>query len=312
MSKVHTPKKPEHESASMIHRSQFDDPVLLVPLHPHRGTIWQLAMMACDSRRSHPTNPWKMWCPDPATLLRGELPRQRRIFWKWLHIRQQWFHALEQSISSVEGTTLLPLRPQAWRDLLMATTSPHDPNTRSAQRRQSAIDAMKPLPMQQLLESVEPIQWRNKTFRSCDAIDERDLSEIAWELAEVNFRMELLHVDRILCSPGIFQKESENERCRLVANVFPDHSPVIPTFPDRQAGIISQVFRQRVPYLEAFRVIMARWASCPEAIKQSACLVNHPSQSYIEDLESCMALHYIQAFWETAGRAPQIPLRVPI
>ncbi|KAK7678506.1 hypothetical protein QCA50_018567 [Cerrena zonata] len=317
MSKTHfaARTKPAQEGVAgpMMHRSVFDDPVLLIPLHPPRKASWQLAMMACDVQRSHPAVPWKYWCPDPATLMRGEPLRQRSIFLRWLRIRGDWIHHLDQSTFVIDTPTVDPLRSQSWRDLLMSTSASQESTTRSSKRRQEIVDGMaRVLPVQSLLDSEDGRWWRQHIIYTPGDIQDHELCEMAWEMAELNFRMELLHLDATLCSPEVKQRESEVERRRLAADIHPDKSPVIPTVPDSQCGLMSEQVRARAPYLEAFRCMMLRWRSCPDSIKYATPLINKAPEHYIEDMESRMVLYYVQVFWETTGRAPQIPLRLPV
>ena len=299
----------------MVHRSPFDDPVKLIPLHPHRKATWQLAMTACDVQKHHPSLPWGFWCPDPATLLRGEPHRRRLFFWRWLHIRGQWLDHLDRSTLRISNPDLKPLRPQLWRDLLMATATNQEPReaTNTSKRRQEQIDKLEGLfPIGTYLESDDTRTWRQRVLCKAGDILEHELSEMAWEMAEASFRVELLHLDFSLCSVEVGQRESEVERRRLAAAAFPDNSPVIPTIPTEHAGLMSEHVRVRAPYLEALRVMMARWRTCPDIIRLADPLLNHPSQHHIEDVESHMILYYVQSFWEMAGRAPQIPLRFPV
>ena len=302
----------EGATGPMIHRSPFDDPTLLAPLHPLRGSPWQLAMMACNVQRPHPSVPWGFWCPDPATLLRGELLRQRCVFWRWLKIRGDWLYCLDQSTFAIISPALEPLRPQAWRDLLMATSTQREPTTKAAQRRAVTLAGLdKHFTASVRLESEDVRWWRGRKIDSAQDIQENELSEMAWEMAEVNFRVEILHLDYALCMAEVKANESETERRRLAAEMFVDHSPVVPTLPRGQEGLVADQIRARAPFLEAFRVMMTRWASCPTTIKNAQPLTGTVSEHHIEHMESCMILYYVQTFWESSGRAPQVPLRFP-
>ena len=135
--------------------------------------------------------------------------------------------------------------------------------------------------------------------------------QIAWELFEIGFRAELLHLDWELRPTSDDPSFDESERQERVAAIFTNGNHIRPhELPRVDEGLAAPRPRDRATALEAFRVVVSAWPGCPLVITQSEPLPTL-SEEKIEAVERALLRFYLQEFYEASGRAATVPHRYP-
>ncbi|KAJ3736828.1 hypothetical protein DFJ43DRAFT_1149938 [Lentinula guzmanii] len=132
-----------------------------------------------------------------------------------------------------------------------------------------------------------------------------DAREILWDLNELNFRQELLLLDRQLDRSGMlpFDRELCLEECWVGSIQQSDISRA-------GQGLGAPSVQDRVPYLRALHRVMSTWnGDRPEAVwnafpKDSGA---HNYAVILERVESSMAIFYTDSFLKVYRRAACIP-----
>lgn len=136
------------------------------------------------------------------------------------------------------------------------------------------------------------------------------LQEIAWELTEVAFRVEMFELDRR--KNPYTQATSPLERRSRVAQVFPpDHFVTAHTTPTPEDGLGAWNLRDRARSLEALRQVMLQWPGHPPLLDSVLPLTPDTSEQVLREVELTIATYYCQAFFEVFGRAATVPRLCP-
>lgn len=150
--------------------------------------------------------------------------------------------------------------------------------------------------------------WRGKPFQT---LSNGDYEEIAWELAELNFRFELLALDSRLNT----DKESISghpSRQELVEACFADGSLLVADLSSANQGLANPSWKGRAPYLHALKRLMMTWRG--DANKPLPSLITTEKVRWTEDelldLEKCIAQLYVTSFHQQFHRAAVIPRRL--
>ncbi|GJE91173.1 hypothetical protein PsYK624_073220 [Phanerochaete sordida] len=132
--------------------------------------------------------------------------------------------------------------------------------------------------------------------------------EVAWELSEVAFRVELSELDRCLTSntgAGAYA-----ERNQLLGEIFPgDHwsRPTLPPYPDR---LPVQSPAERTLRLDALRRLLLRWPGCPRSFDMQ--LDDRTSGTTLDWFERAAARFYCSTAYLKWGRAAAVPRQPPV
>lgn len=165
----------------------------------------------------------------------------------------------------------------------------------------SFVDWQHTLITLQDLESRTPRESITKAIR-----------EIAWELSELAFRVELYELDRFMCPASRGELDvPENDRRKLLERVFPDCHFVLPLTPPRHhQGLFAPDVRDRAWSLEGLRRLIIRWPSHPRAFDKIVFTPTSPDDELLAFEREAAAL-YCQQFYEWLGRAPVVPRSPP-
>ena len=134
------------------------------------------------------------------------------------------------------------------------------------------------------------------------------MKEIIYDVFDHSFRYELFMLDRLLC-PDIWAEDPAS-RTNLIAAVFGCTSVLAQwadPFPNVNMGLMAIDYRDRKPYIEAFRLLLVNWPSAP-------MLPPLPVDASLNDtvlLEKKIALFYCQHFFDSYGRPPILPHHIP-
>ncbi|KZP03362.1 hypothetical protein FIBSPDRAFT_969064 [Athelia psychrophila] len=136
------------------------------------------------------------------------------------------------------------------------------------------------------------------------------------ELAELNWRYELLALDKIVAPHMWGDSDAAEERIAAILLMFSPSSSFVLThapFPTEDASIVATTRGGRFPALAALRRLMLEWPRCPSAGEE----VTYPD-GYIDPddirarvLEVKTMCFYTQTFFDYFHRAPVLPCRLP-
>ena len=299
-------------------RAKFQDPPH--PIVPPILSIWQAALSTVELKLDVPTGPavWKYWVPEARLLVGTAAPdRLKRYVLRWLKIRDAWYYLISCHLDY--GAALQPLKAPQWRDYLnMSSLVQKDIDLAPESKRSQQIVTVLEI-IAQLLGDNNPddsvvAQWFNLNVESLD--DDawtRVLRQIAWDVAEVGFRVELTELDRYLVPRSAPGDDLERiERDALLARVFPaNRGLILGQFPTAVDGLEASQLAARAAYLEALREVLCRWPGAPDDLKSCPALTSMNSALFIAKMERQIADFYCATFFRVAGRAPVLPRCLP-
>jgi hypothetical protein len=142
-------------------------------------------------------------------------------------------------------------------------------------------------------------------FLRVDNISAMQANEMLWELAEFNFRCELLTLDRRLCalpSPDSLKRHEEILDCLvpypLARAFFVLETPLI------NRGLCSPTLQERAPFLINMRSLMSNWKTPFSGFED---VTAGSSETVLLCLERAVVSFYVTTFFEMFGRSPSVP-----
>ncbi|KAF7791351.1 hypothetical protein EIP86_002365 [Pleurotus ostreatoroseus] len=300
-------------------RQKFQDPGHSVI--PPILSSWRAASAAVELKQEVPRGDavWRYWVPEARLVVGTEAPeRLKRYVLKWLKIRDAWYYLISRHLEY--GEVLQPLKAPQWRDYLnMSDLVQKDINLAPDNKRSKQITAVLDTFAQMLGDSNPDESVVAKWFSdNVESLDEcawkRVLREVAWDVSEVGFRVELTELDRYLVPRSAPGDDRERiERDVLLLRVFPaDRGLIIKDFPRAQDGLEATHLDKRSAYLEALRQVLSRWPGVPDNIKSCPALTSSNSTVFVARMEREMADYYCTTFFRVAGRAPVLPRCLPL
>ena len=257
--------------------------------------VWAAALRGVDRSQPAPfgDDTWRLWMPNPSTLVRASDATHTDMIVHWLQLRGRWCSLLQQS-PDLTGQTF---RTWEWTDLLavgltdIATTGEN--TSRTLHRR---LELQRKFLAMTANNSVD-CPWSGAEIEGAVA------KQISWEVAEMGFRLELCALDKHLCG-------NKASSARLIDAVFANRSLTGDSLPCMPYGLAHPSAPARKDSLEALRQIVARWPKAPTLVSQNrfTCTTSDDIQT---TMEQTLAKFYVQSFWENAGRAATIPRMFP-
>lgn len=310
------------------------------PLMPPPSPQWfqALGLVNRDSTSELrvPKNRAGLMFPDPGFIAFTEPDRRAAIIGIWLFIR------LDRTAQMLHPTVAqLPIvTAHAWRlffsmsvlhrnDAFRLLSNPTGGgNARADIATAGAIDAARAMfgagVMQALQQDVRQVTWRGVPIPvvkgAASNLSDTVVREILWELAELEWRYELLALDRIAAASRWREPDADIVRTDMVTQVFaPSNSFVYApdTFPVENPWITAATRARRLPALQALRNLVVFWPGCPPVLKTrmfvSVLLPPPPTQDAWDfaELEAIMLVFYCQTFFDVFGRPPVLPHRLP-
>jgi hypothetical protein len=269
--------------------------------------------------------------PEPAAFVAVTPERQEAMFQGWLKYRSAMIYRVGSSDFGAQ-----PMPQGLWRDFLTLEhvqkkrelqqsgdnsrmtknkaekgrsrggAMQSSEGTRSRKHREQAADFL-----QRGLDAAEGIEligsngeskWNGKVITS---LNDLEREEILWELAELNFRFELLGLDLRATTPPPAPSRQE-----LIRDCFPgvkggDGALLVADLGAANHGLASDNWEEKAPYLQALRKIMMTWrGDVPPIILAEKF---RWTKREIEDLEDAIAAFYVRSFYNHFRRAPVVP-----
>jgi hypothetical protein len=301
--------KPQTTQTDRNKFSPLDSPYAPYPIPP-----WSAALQAVNQSPSHLVEASKTMqnyghyiFPDPGLFIHPATAG--KYIESWLRVRDAWFMCVAKEP--------LALSNQTWRTFLsIDNTVPEKGETKAARRRQEVLDII--LPKSDMYPGVEkqsglmgPIVWQGREYPSGVLPPENVVREILWELYEVNFIHELQSLDRRAChnldllsAAQLFDRQIAISQC-FHTNSF-RHVPI----PSENLGLADDDFDKRFRFVTALVFIMNSWKGDKPAMLAGDLSDLQLSPDAAMELEKVVARYYCQQFFNSFGRAAQVPHRL--
>ncbi|OCH85163.1 hypothetical protein OBBRIDRAFT_740382, partial [Obba rivulosa] len=268
-----------------------------------------LASVKCPQVVRPPSELWGYQVPEPGILVGpADETRRKRFFLNWLRAHEAWLYMMNNPDLPKKR-----IGSQLWRDYLNSEglqSLTDDKDTRVAGRKQQVIQIFGQVFEESHIkwEHDVAVPWFNREIRQ---IMEDVARQILWELYELGFRFDLLALDSYL-RPAVDVHE-EQQRVELISAIFGSGSSSmlwLSSLPVSNQGLAADHPRDRARSLEALRVVICRWPSCPAEIRRAAPLSVASPVDVIEDMEHRLAEVFTQTFFDVSGCAALIPHRM--
>lgn len=300
---------------------------------PYAIRPWSLAFAQLDTRRlkteSNPA-PQRYTFP-PASMFAQTNPQREQLYLcNWLHIRRLWKNQMRLSTGRV-----LRLTTQTWKDtLLFGLGGPAGEHTKIDSKNMRKIQedfAKADLNVssdgrvitfdngEQLVASnsrvtgapdARRVSWRDFDFNlAVEQIPGFAKREIMWELHELNFRFDLIHLDQVMYNGPDDEYARQDRLCRCWGtphDVFYD--PVDIEWTAQDVGLASHQARNRLPYLRSLVGLCETWTNFPLPHSMSEIWRHGMDGREIESLEVQLYCALEQTYYDLFLR-PMVPPR---
>jgi hypothetical protein len=306
--------KPKKAGAPAPDRDKFCDPDS--PVFPPAIPSWRDALQYAKDRNVEfafqeqiPTDLGYVF-PEPALLVSTQSSVRQDVYFRgWLKYQDVLLYRLSSDFNAA------PMPNTVWRKLLAfeldnnqdKMTVSSSKSTKASKLRDLAVDFL-----QDCLKAPGVVYTElggGKLYWNGQVVDNpSDLQreEILWELAELNFRFELLALDSRASS------KIDNDRHKLVEECFPGcpsgASLLVADLGAANHGLASTNWEDRSQYLMALKRLMMTWkGDIPSII-----LVEKYrwKEQDIRDLEDSITSFYTQSFYRYFRRAAIVPRRL--
>lgn len=280
------------------------------PLFPPQIPVWSETLAKVD-RRVEPKGRIEYFVPEPALIIGPKDPKSRRRYlFNWVKGRDPWLYIMTHSAFKQK-----PIHQQWWRNYLNHTNL----HEASSGTTHTAKEKAEVLTLFQAISAESPgaihgdeVLFFGKPFSSTEAY----CREVLWKVFDMGFRLELLALDRVLVpAPSVMSHQSqvfEYERHDLISQVFSNDGLLrVASLPTENCGLAAENIADRLPALEAFRIVLVRWPGVPQLLctRKFAKAVVEPD---LLDLERCAVKFYLDTFYFHSSRAALVPHRFPL
>jgi hypothetical protein len=268
---------------------------------------WRDALKAVDRdpARVHPTNgssphDGKYLFPDASLFASANESRRAKFFATWKVIKPACIYR----VFSAESLAT-PISSQQWRDFVFDGLV----SARHAEKvvhRREEVKALFANACEELQLNLNP----PTSTPSFPKIPKADAQKLLWELTELNFRFELLALDK----RASLSRRGEDDRQAMILKCFTGCSLVVVDLRHANVGLQSRRWHERLPFLLALRALIRDW----DGLKPTPLsLPDLPSddmytENDVQQLEDSISRFYTQTFFSYFGRAATVPMRLPL
>ena len=270
---------------------------------------WRDALEAVDQdpSRVHPTNgsskhDGKYLFPDASLFAMANESHRVKFFAAWNAIQPACIFRVFSAESSAT-----PVSNQQWRDFLFdgLVSACH---AEKVVRRHEEVKALFANVLEELQLNLDPPM--NNNTPHFPNITESEAQKMLWELTELNFRFELLALDKCASLAHC----SEGDQQAMVLKCFAGLSLVVVDPTNANVGLQSGQWSERLPFLLALRVLLRDW----DGLKPTPLLLpdlpscDEYTENDVYQLEGSIAHFYTQCFFSYFDRAATVPMRLPL
>ncbi|KAI6100751.1 hypothetical protein EDD17DRAFT_1494768 [Pisolithus thermaeus] len=204
------------------------------------------------------------------------LEHKKTYLLNWLAARPLWISQVD-----VRPPSKFP-SPQMWRDFLNTISmSIEQPSLTHSAASKSAVhnilgDDIVHL-AQGMVGAPEAITWCGMEVQVASLSDPplQFMRSLLWELYELNFRYELLALDRVLAAHLWISDESRITRQTLLYSIFPSESGLVmwsePLLQGlQQLGMCASDMQVALPFLNNFCELLSTWPGAPAHLRTPA------------------------------------------
>ncbi|KAJ7690529.1 hypothetical protein B0H17DRAFT_935953, partial [Mycena rosella] len=274
-------------------RDKFD--IFQAPEMPPSIEAWAVGLRAID-RSLKPTNKVIMQYvfPEPALIVSPADEAKRQLFLHHMSLlRPALFFRMGDDTASRR-----PLGSQAWRDVLFGKMNAENRKGKGAERGSIIDEVLGPA-----LRACGQTQALNfpAELGSFAPISTHRAQEIVWEVAEANFRFELLSLDH----QATCREQPYTARQCFAGGGLMD----LPLRLSKE-GLAAASPGERHPYILQMARMMTDWEPRAPDIVMQAIDRTEWGEAEMIALEMGVAAHYTQRFFTVFGRTPVIPMRL--
>jgi hypothetical protein len=276
-----------------------NNPIVPVPI-----ISWASALTAVDpddSRvdpRFRSPHDRKYIFPEPGIFANANERRRATYFTTWLSIEPACIYRLYGSSSNVT-----PLSNQEWRDILIGPIASKTLTSKAARAREHARQLLGSA-LDDLDIQVNDVSASAATLQLTDSAAQK----ILWQLTELNFRFELLSLDKRACSLA----RNDIQREDLLREGFKLQSLFVADAEQANSRLGSADWHERLPCLLTLRRMMMDWEGVkPAPLVSGISSIEEYGESDALRLEEAISGFYTDSFFRFFGRAPVIPACLP-
>ncbi|KAI5989930.1 hypothetical protein EDD15DRAFT_2370228 [Pisolithus albus] len=249
--------------------------------------------------------------PKPTLFANVTSPERKKTYLlNWLAARPLWISRVD-----VRPPPKFP-SPQMWRDFLNTISTEQLSSTRSAASKMAVRDILEDDIVHLTRGSAgapETITWRGMEVKVASLSDPplQLMRSLLWELYELNFRYELLALDRVLAANLWSSDESRIGRQTLLYSIFPGESGLVmwsESLPQevQQLGMCAPDVKVSLPYFNNFCELLSTWPGAPTRLRTPTELDGRGnSLAYEHIFIACQ--FYVQTAYDYLGRQPSLP-----
>lgn len=219
--------------------------------------------------------------PDPGMLASFEPDKCLKAVTLWLAIRRARASQLLQPGYALPS----PLSAAGWRDFFWIAhrhrynpahgTSSLPPNEEGllAKAMRSASIMFGHVDAAQMDVNVREVEFFGETFAVRNGravgVNERIIRRVLWELAELNWRYEVLALDRVAATAKWAEDDADIDRKGLILPVFQpsgSFTPASSAFPRENVFICHENIVWQTDAIEQLRKLMVDWRDCPAGL----------------------------------------------
>jgi hypothetical protein len=265
-----------------------------------------LGVVDRDPSRCHPTagsskHDGQYLFPDASLFATTNESRRAKYFATWSAIRP----ACIFRVFSAESLAT-PISNQEWRDFLFdgLLSASH---AEKLVRRREQVKALFANAFEELQLTLDPPM--SDHIPHFPSVPVADAQKILWELTELNFRFELLALDK----RASLSRRKEDDRQAMVAKCFIGSSLLVADPEQANAGLQSHEWWGRLPSLLALKALIRDWDGLKPTLLLVPDMPSHDmyTENDVQQLEDSLARFYTQSFFAFFGRAATVPMRLP-
>ncbi|KAJ7587794.1 hypothetical protein C8J56DRAFT_1051023 [Mycena floridula] len=260
------------------------------------------------------------WFPHPKLFLR-DLSNQDHIFYAWIVTRSTWLAGIQAECDGFGPILMKMWREHFWRiqQSLAGKPSERPPQAPASrnQKKNIALHQRNANLERNLFGSAQmlpamptTIRWQGVTVHGNGSVFHPDIKrDILWEVEENAFRAELKMLDHDLLVADWASPAGAATRDAILRAVFYDRSLTVDGVPSRLLGLGAGNWKDRVTYVERFRLLMLTW---PGSMELNDLTVTCADRREFERAEQVIVDFYCRTFFFRYGRGPVTPHDLPV
>lgn len=256
--------------------------------------------------------------PKPQIFYNVDLEKLFRMLRVWKAIADPW---LDTTANGYDAGRMLD--SHEWRVLLNHNKNGYLQHPVSTKTEDVSASVLRELDirlriMRQPEPDFEAIYRTTSSDARHDRLDEQSVRYILWKLCELNFKFELLSLDRRICKPGVRHRSMSNEewmitreskvlRCFYGRSLGRTH--IFNAHPEfARKGLANPEWKERLPFVRALWDLIMDWdIEIPRALQiELEEWVSMNEKGFLLK-ERAIVVCYCKSFYDSFCRLPTVP-----